>query len=217
MARADLLHGIGNRIAPPRFLLFALVAMAGIGFGTVSLGWHIGVMAGFDVAALIFLLTCLPLLNDEAEAMRAAASRNDANRAVLLALTVGVTLVILAAIASELTQKGSPDPLMVALIVATLVLAWLFSNVIYALHYAHLFYMRGDDGKDDGGLTVPGTDEPDYRDMLYFAFTLGMTFQTSDVDIESRRIRWVATFHCLIAFVFNLGVLAFTINVLGGG
>lgn len=217
MANAGLLRDIGNRIAPPRFLLFALIAAAGITFGTMSLGWHIGVMAGFDLAALVFLLTCLPLLKQEAEAMRAAARRNDANRAVLLALTVGVTLVILAAIASELTQKGSPDPLMITLIVATLVLAWLFSNVIYALHYAHLFYMRGDDGKDGGGLTVPGTDEPDYRDMLYFAFTLGMTFQTSDVDIKSGRIRWVVTFHCLIAFVFNLGVLAFTINVLGGG
>ncbi|MBO9528201.1 MAG: DUF1345 domain-containing protein, partial [Sphingobium yanoikuyae] len=41
-------------------------------------------------------------------------------------------------------------------------------------------------------------------------------FQTSDVDIPSRRIRKVVTFHCLIAFVFNLGILAFTINVLGG-
>ena len=94
-------------------------------------------------------------------------------------------------------------------------LAWLFSNVVYALHYAHLFYMPGDEGKDCGGLAVPKTDEPDYWDMLYFAFTIGMTFQTSDVEIESRDIRRVAMLHGLIAFVFNLGVLAFTINVLG--
>ena len=44
-----------------------------------------------------------------------------------------------------------------------------------------------------------------------------MTFQTSDVAIGDRMIRRVVTIHCLAAFVFNLGVLAFTINVLGGG
>jgi len=43
-----------------------------------------------------------------------------------------------------------------------------------------------------------------------------MTLQTSDVEIVSRRIRRVAIVQCLAAFVFNIGVLAFTINVLGG-
>ncbi len=42
-----------------------------------------------------------------------------------------------------------------------------------------------------------------------------MTFQTSDTDICNSGIRKTATFHSLAAFVFNIGVLAFTINVLG--
>jgi uncharacterized membrane protein len=42
-----------------------------------------------------------------------------------------------------------------------------------------------------------------------------MTFQTSDVTITDERIRRVVTVHCFAAFVFNIGVLAFTINVLG--
>jgi uncharacterized membrane protein len=44
-----------------------------------------------------------------------------------------------------------------------------------------------------------------------------MTFQTSDAGISSRAVRQTVMFHCLAAFVFNLGILAFTINVLGGG
>ena len=32
----------------------------------------------------------------------------------------------------------------------------------------------------------PARDEPDYWDFVYFAFTLGMTFQTSDVDDQRR-------------------------------
>ena len=43
-----------------------------------------------------------------------------------------------------------------------------------------------------------------------------MTFQTSDVDIVSRRLRRIVTAHSLAAFVYNLGVLAFTISVLSG-
>jgi uncharacterized membrane protein len=84
------------------------------------------------------------------------------------------------------------------------------------LHYAHIYYVE-DGGKDSGGISIPGCDEPDYWDFVYFSFTLGMTFQTSDTQIESWRIRRISIGQCLAAFVFNIGVLAFSINVLGGG
>ena len=67
------------------------------------------------------------------------------------------------------------------------------------------------------GLRFPEDDKPDYWDFIYYAFCLGMTFQTSDVSVTDSRFRRVSTGHCLAAFVFNLGVIAFTINVLGGG
>lgn len=208
--------GIGNRIAPARFLLFTGVALVAIPIGVTLLSWRQGVMAGFDLAALAFLLSCLPLLRDsDAGAMRDAAKRNDANRAGLLAITGAVMAVVLVAVADELAQKDAAQVAVVALIVSTLALAWLFSNTVYALHYAHLFYTADKDGKDCGGLDVPKTQEPDYWDFVYFAFCLGMTFQTADIDMTDGRFRRVATFHCLAAFVFNLGILAFTINVLG--
>jgi uncharacterized membrane protein len=208
-------HGIGHRIAPARFVVFALLCAAGVAAGIPAWGWSRGVMAGFDAAAIVFLLSCLPLLGQETESMRLAARRNDANRASLLAITVAVSLVILFAVASELGQKRDPEPTAVALIIVTLVLAWLFANTMFALHYAHIFYVAGADGKDGGGLDVPGTAEPDYWDFVYFAFTLGMTFQTSDVEMRDGRFRRVALAHSLAAFLFNIGVLAFTVNVLG--
>jgi uncharacterized membrane protein len=88
-----------------------------------------------------------------------------------------------------------------------------FSNTIYALHYAHLAYLMPADGCC--GFEFPGTDEPDYWDFVYFAFTCGMAFATSDVQINDQHVRRVVTIHCLAAFAFNIGVLAFTINVLG--
>lgn len=170
----------------------------------------------FDIGAVVFLLSCVPLLVASAERMRQAALRNDANRPLLLILSAGIALVLLTAIAIELAQRGTPEPQVVVLVVATLLLAWAFANTIYAMHYAHLFYTADGAGKDSGGIDMPGTDEPDYWDFVYFAFTLGMTFQTSDVSITSRTMRRTVTGHCLIAFVFNLGVVAFSVNVLGG-
>ena len=128
-----------------------------------------------------------------------------------------MTTVILVTVGMELSQSETLSGGGIALIVVTLALAWLFSNAIYALHYAHMYYREDAEGGGDcGGIDVPGTKQPDYSDFLYFAFTLGMTFQTSDVDMTSGAYRRVATFHCFAAFVFNIGVLAFTINVLGG-
>jgi uncharacterized membrane protein len=207
---------IGNLIAPPRFILFILALAGGFYLAVPELGVRYGTMAAFDGAAAIFFLSCVPLLGHESDRMRISACRNDANRVLLLLLTFAVSFVILAAIASELMQRETGKAWAIPLIVGTLVMSWLFSNFIYALHYAHLFYSDADGG-DAGGVDFPGTNEPDYWDFIYFAFCLGMTFQTSDVTISNGRVRRVVTLHCLAAFVFNLGVIAFTINVLGGG
>lgn len=208
---------MGKKIAPPRFLLFCVVFAAGLALLIPKFGAGHGTMAAFDIAAVVFLIAVSTLLRrGEADQMRQASDANDANRAGLLGLT-GVTMaVILVSVAKELSGKN--DARSIALVIATLVLTWLFSNVVYALHYAHLFYLDGDkDGEDAGGLDFPHCAEPDYWDFLYFSFTLGMTFQTSDVDMTTRKMRRVSLGQCLAAFVFNLGILAFTINVLGGG
>lgn len=208
-------RGIGNRIAPPRFLLFAAILAIGCAAAIPALGIRFGVMAAFDAAALAFLLACLPLLRQQSRHMRAAARQNDANRVALLVITITISLAVFAAIASVLVPPGAPAPARLAMVIATLALCWLFGNTVYALHYAHLFYTARD-GKDAGGLEFPDTREPDYSDFVYFAYCLGMTFQTSDVTITTRPMRRAVTFHCLAAFVFNLGIIAFTINALGG-
>lgn len=206
---------LGRHVAPVRFIIFVVLLAIGSVLAIPPLGLRIGALAAFDGAALIFILSCLPLFGRTAAAMRAAAEHNDANRALLLVITGAVMLAVLAAVASELMVKDTHKPLMLTLIVASLATAWCFSNIVYALHYAHLFY-QSDDGSDRGGLDFPGTKEPNYWDFVYFAFCLGMTFQTADVSMTTTRMRKVATAHCLAAFIFNLGIIAFTINVLGG-
>ncbi|MET0307650.1 MAG: DUF1345 domain-containing protein [Sphingomonas sp.] len=210
-------RGIGNVIAPPRFLFFLAVTAVTAWFAIPQFSWRFGTMIAFDLGAAAFLLACLPMLRHESDDMRQSARHNDANRVMLLLISTAVSLAVLAAIASELMQGKAPHLATLILIIGTLVLSWIFSNWIYSVHYAHLFYSSDPKtGGDKGGLEFPETPEPDYWDFIYFGFCLGMTFQTSDVSVTSGGIRKVVTLHCLAAFVFNLGVIAFTINVLGG-
>lgn len=205
---------IGTKIAPPRFLLFCATFGVGVMMLIPTLGRARGILMGFDIAAALFLISIAPLLSSKAERMRAHARANDANRALLLGLSVAVSFVVLVAVFSEMRAKANSTT--IALVVATLALCWIFANTIYTLHYAHLYYAP--DGEEDrGGIDFPGGHDPDYGDFAYFAFTLGMTFQTSDVEITSPAIRRVVIGHCLAAFVYNIGILAFSINVLGGG
>ena len=212
--------GIGNRLAPGRFLLFlALLPLAfwahRAAFGPTHLADNAAM--AFDAAALVFLLSLVPLVrSSKAADMRVHSAANDANRGLVLVLTMLLAFAVLAAIAGEMDAARHGEPAAIAKLIGTLLLIWLFANSIYALHYAHIYYGQRD-GKDAGGLSFPETALPDYRDFTYFAFTLGMTFQTSDVAITSRRIRYVALLHSCGAFVFNIGVIAFAINAVGGG
>ncbi|ODU67878.1 MAG: hypothetical protein ABT11_18775 [Novosphingobium sp. SCN 66-18] len=213
---------LGQRFAPARFVLFLILSVAGFAGWRTLFGGH-GVAdslaMGFDFGATAFLVSLWPLLREcDAAAMRRHSEENDANRVVVLAITTVLTLVVMAAIAAELPSASAGNHIGLAKLIGTLVLTWLFANMVYALHYAHLYYVRGgESGKDTGGLDFPGTGTPDYFDFAYFAFTLGMTFQTSDTAITSQAIRRIVTLHSFAAFVFNIGVIAFTINALGGG
>jgi len=205
---------IGNMIAPPRFIAFLVLLFAGAPiFHPLLHRWALAAMMAFDLAALIFLFSCVPLLGTrEAREIREHAERNDANRHWLLFITGIVTTILLIAIAAE-TIGRNPQPFTKVLIIFTLALAWLFSNTVYALHYAHLAYNRPKIGCI--GFEFPRTEFPVYWDFIYFSFVCGMAFATSDVNVTETHIRRVVTVHCLAAFFFNIGVLAFTINVLG--
>lgn len=211
---------LGSRVAPPRFVLFValMVLVAG--------GWRLAhasppgdaLVVGFDVAAVAFMASLVPLLRDRsASTMRRHAAENDAGRLLVLVLTGATALAILAAIAAELPAAKTGHALAIVKLIATLGLSWAFTNAVFMLHYAHMHYARASSGTGDrGGFDFPGTPEPGYWDFLYFAFTAGMSFAASDVDVTRTAVRKVVVAHSLLSFVFNIGVLAFAINVLAG-
>ena len=208
---------IGNRIAPARFVIFFAMLFVTIGIAALLAPWWRSVMLGFDLSALIFMGSCFKLYDDEAGEMREVAEANDANRAVLLFLAFALGVVILVAVGSEMTSAKTTGPVDIVITISTLIIAWFFGNTVYALHYAHLFYTADDGGKDHAGIVFPGTGKtPAFSDFVYFAFTIGSALSTSDTNITSPHIRKVATAHCIVAFIFNVGVFALTVNMLAG-
>lgn len=210
---------VGKLIAPARFLSFLLLFAAGFALLAKGFGMRLSdsALLAFDGAAILFLLSLFPLFQQSsAVEMRRHAEENDANRILVLALTFLVSAIIMVTVGVELVQTDKPTARTLVTVIATLLLSWLFANTMYALHYAHLFYGDRKDGKVRRGLEFPDTDTPDYWDFIYFSYTLGMTFQTSDVSIAERHMRRVVTWHSLAAFIFNMGIIAFTINIIGG-
>ena len=209
-----LVKTLGHHVAPPRFVLFAVTMVVLSGLAALAgIELQIAVLASFNVATLVFLVSALPLLNDDLARMRKTSAANDANRVGLLAITLLVLLIVLVAVGSLIAHPDT-NWFEVPLILVSLALAWVFANTVFAFHYAHLYYQQREK-KDRAGLHFPGGSAPDYWDFLYFSFTLGMTFQTSDVTIEGAHMRKIALAHGVVAFLFNLGILAFAINTIG--
>ena len=205
----------GNRLIPPLFRWFFAALAIGWAAGFALLNWERALLAGFDFAALVFFARTSIAFTRTTKELRKIANENDANRTQLLVLSFILTLVILAAMVNMMAGPGKIAIFDKVFIAASLVTVWVFGNLVYTLHYAHLYYSTDDGGKDCAGLDFPGDHaEPDFADFVYFAFTLGVAVQTSDVQVTSSHFRKVVTAHCVAGFFFNLGVLALTINVL---
>lgn len=211
------MKSIVNRVLPWRFLAFFVVLFPA--WAATIMLTHLptsqALLVGFDGAAMLFLATCVPLFGYDVPRLRRVAKEADANRITMLFLSFVLTVVIIAAVIGELGRKTQLDGIDKGIVAGSLILIWIFANAVYTLHYAHLYYSTDDGGKDSAGLIFPGTKQPLMSDFAYFAFTLGVAVQTSDVQVNSRHIRKVMTAHCVAGFFFNLGVLALTINVLG--
>ncbi len=178
------------------------------------LAWDVAVSVFLGVAAYVFVTTT-------AERMPARAEAQEEGEWTIFWLTLAVVIVSFVVISSEFSAiKRASDAdrgLQVALVAVTLFMSWLVTHVTFAFRYAHEFDADDLGGPDvDGGLEFPGETRPDYMDFLYFSLVLGMTFQVSDVQITSRKLRRVAALHGLLSFLFNTVIVAFTVNIAAG-
>jgi uncharacterized membrane protein len=174
-------------------------------------------LIGYDIGALLFLgLLVARFRTGDAATMRARAVANDPDHATLVMLVLAIIAVVATAVTLELVHARGSNGFGVMLAAATLTISWVFTNAIFTLHYAHLYYLpaRSAGKHEAGGLKFPGNEPtPDYWDFAYFAFVLGMAFQVSDVEVHARPMRRLVLAHSLIAFVFNIAVVALSVNL----
>jgi uncharacterized membrane protein len=173
------------------------------------------VLLGFDLAAVVFLAILVHMFNKATPVnMRKQAQAIDTGRWGVLWGGVVLSAVVLGALANELHAASRGGVLALAVGVLSVILSWLFLNVMFAIHYAHGYY--GNFGDQHTGLEFPDTPKPDYWDFVYFSIVIGMTFQVSDVQITSNYLRRVVLLHSVIAFFFNVFIIAITVNIVAG-
>jgi uncharacterized membrane protein len=171
---------------------------------------------GWAVAALVYSgWVWLIIGRMDAEATASHATEEDPSRATTDLLILGASLASLAAVAVILIaaheSTGAPQALLAALAVGSVALSWLLVHTLFTLRYARLYY-RG----AVGGINFNQSEPPRYTDFAYLAFTLGMTFQVSDTNIQTHEIRSTALRHSLLSFVFGSIILATIINLVAG-
>ena len=171
----------------------------------------------WNAAVALYLLMALWLMATSThDNMRQRANRQDEGQKTILLLTIGAVLASLVAIVAELSTikslSGSDKLLHIGLTAATVASSWVFMHLMFALHYAHEYYLNLRRARDPG-LAFPGTQAPDYGDFLYAAFIIGTSAQTADVAYTSRDMRRIGAVHAVLAFVYNTSVLALSINL----
>ncbi|MGE5269332.1 MAG: DUF1345 domain-containing protein [Thiohalocapsa sp.] len=177
------------------------------------IGWDCGIVV-FLVAVIVMAARATP------DAMvRRAALQGEAGWVfvTLLASAAFFSLfAILGLMRHAKSQGGEAMVMLTVLAGVTILLSWLFTHTVFAVHYAHE-YLKDRAHHRRIGLDFPAErDDPDYWDFLYFSFVVGMTAQVSDVRVMTRRWRRLVLAHGILSFLFNTAILALSINLLAG-
>ena len=176
----------------------------------------------WDVGIIVFLfLTALMINRSNHQLMREWATVDNEHRwQILLGVLTGISFSLLAIIYMLKDGKGLSSQLLtlhVGLAITTVVCSWLLTHTMFALYYAHSYYIGIIKYPDRSpSLDFPQEDQPDYWDFLYFSFIIGMTSQVADVSINSRRFRRLCLIHGILAFFFNAVIVAMNINLIAG-
>lgn len=197
----------------------AVAAAVGVGvglLGSVPGTWRIGTLAGWDAAAVVYLSwTWATIWRRDAAATARLAVREDPGRAtadaLLLVASMASLLAVGLVVAGGSAGAAWARDARAALAVASVLLSWTVVQTLFTSHYARLYYTG-----TDGGIDFNQQPPPRYSDFAYLAFTIGMTFQVSDTDLQTSEIRAVALRHALLSYLFGAVILATTINLVSG-
>lgn len=175
-------------------------------------------VAAWDVGSFLYLAASfIRILRTLDLDIRADAKTHQEGEWTIFVLTIlsAIMCFVSVFLFSKLTGAAVHKADFLGFVSITLLLSWALTQVSFAYRYAHEYYSYDLGGPDvDGGIVFPGDNTPDYLDFIYFSFVLGMTFQVSDCNITSKKLRRLATVQGLVGFLFNTVILALAINII---
>lgn len=193
-----------------------------ITYGRMELTMHV-MMIWLSYLFCSLGLGWITILTSHPADVKHEAHAQDSSRTLVFAFVLVAAFASLFAIVLMLKGSVGKQELGARIFVPLAAVAgsWWLVHTVFTLRYAHFYYCDIDNDKKGGsqkpgGLEFPGEKEPDYLDFAYFSFVVGMTFQVSDVQISSRRIRRLTWMHGLLSFAFNTFIVAFAINLVAG-
>lgn len=178
--------------------------------------WWLIPLSTWDIGALVFVSwmwhSLWPL---DAKATAGQAKRESPRDGVADGLLLSASVVSLVAVGLVLVRAGHSSGLtkglLVGLGVVSVVLGWAVVHTVFSLRYAKLYY----EGRP-GGVDFNEEKSPCYTDFAYLALTIGMTFQVSDTDLQTKQIRRTALGHAVLSYMFGALIVATTINLVAG-
>jgi uncharacterized membrane protein len=174
--------------------------------------WAVAVSCAWGAMALVTVtLVWLRIYGMDAAETKANAQDEDFSRPAADLIMLTASVVSLIAIGYMLLEArdrtGTAKALLLLLAIGVVALSWATVHTLYAVHYGDLYY-----GNPVGGIDFNEDDPPDYRDFGYLALTIGMTYQVSDTDLQTKAIRHAAVRHALLSYLFGAVIVALMIN-----
>lgn len=182
-------------------------------------GRSFALLVGWNAASVVLMILAWVMIAGASpeETEQLAGAEDPGRTLVYVIVLVASSVSLLAAVVLSRGSKTLPYEVahrLSPLCLATVAIAWALTHTAFTLRYARLYYRA--DAEGVGGVEFPDKQSPSYFDFAYFAFTIGMCFQTSDVCIASPQIRRAVLLHALIAFTYNTAILAFVLNLVFG-
>jgi uncharacterized membrane protein len=197
----------------------AMSAAAGVATGALAaivIPWPLAPLVAWDVAALVYVCWIWSAVwRFDAARTAGHAMREDPTRAAADVLLLAASVASLVAVAYVIVRAGSgagfAAGVQVGFGVASVVVSWSVIHTVYALRYALLYYTA-----PEGGANFHQEEPPRFSDFAYLAFTVGMTFQVSDTELNNPSFRSAVLRHSLLSYLFGTVIVALTINLVAG-
>ena len=210
--------GISGRLSTARSkLLVSLVAgvLVGVVSETVGAG-RSAPLIGWDVLAVVFCgWVWATIWNLDGLATAHVALRENPGRDALDFILLGAAVASLIAVGVVLFgaghAAGNDKYLQAGFAVLSVFVSWTLIHTVFTLKYARLYYSG-----TAGGIDFNESAPPQYSDFAYLSFTIGMTFQVSDTDLQTKQIRRTALRHAWLSFPLGAVIIAASINLISG-